>query len=102
MTLRPLSLTAALALLLPLAAPAQAQSCAPRDSMVKRLLDGYGENFAGGGLQNAEAVFEVWTSPDAGTWTILMTRADGTSCIMAAGTNWRPQLDRHIVRGTPS
>lgn len=79
-----------------------AMNCAPRDVVVTRLLDTYGENFSGGGLQNAESIFEVWTSPNDGTWTILMTRADGTSCIMAAGTDWRPQLDRHMVQGTPS
>ena len=68
----------------------QAQTaCADRGKVVEKLSGGYGEAFAGGGLQNATRVFEVWFSPENGTWTILMTHANGTSCIMASGTNWR-------------
>ncbi len=63
-------------------------NCAARDHVVQKLSTGYGEAFAGGGLQNANRVFEVWFSQEKGTWTILMTRADGTTCIMASGTNW--------------
>ena len=65
------------------------QSCATRDKVVERLSTGYGESFVGGGLQSETKIFEVWFSEKEGTWTILMTKSDGTSCIMAAGTNWR-------------
>jgi len=72
------------------AAVAHAQAnCAKREIVVEKLGADYGEKFGGGGLQNASRVFEVWFSEEAGTWTILMTRADGVSCIMASGTNWR-------------
>ncbi len=64
-------------------------NCAERTTVVEKLEASYGEVFAGGGLQNANHVFEVWFSEEKGTWTILMTRADGVSCIMASGTNWR-------------
>ncbi len=77
-----------LAATLPSALHAQT-NCANRDVVVQKLSTGYGEAFAGGGLQNQSRVFEVWYSEEKGTWTILMTRADGTSCIMASGTNWR-------------
>ena len=70
-------------------AQAQTQHCADRTTVTERLTSGYGEEFAGGGLRNAESIFEVWMSDESGTWTILMTNADGTSCVMAAGTNWR-------------
>ncbi|WP_235962671.1 hypothetical protein [Jannaschia marina] len=76
-----------------LAAPALAQTqanCAPRDMVVERLSGHYGEAFSGGGLQSAETVFEVWVSEADGNWTILMTDAQGVSCIMAAGTDWTP------------
>jgi len=77
-----------LAAIMPTAVSAQT-NCAERTSVVEKLEASYGEVFAGGGLQNANHVFEVWFSEDKGTWTILMTRADGVSCIMASGTNWR-------------
>jgi hypothetical protein len=96
----PITLAAALAAALP--AVAQGISCGQRDDIVQTLTDVYGENFSGGGLQDERAVYEVWTSEEKGTWTILLTRPNGTSCVMAAGTGWRPQLDRHIVKGVPS
>ena len=72
---------------LPTATQAQT-ACASRELVIEKLAAGYGEAFAGGGLQGNSHVFEVWFSTEKGTWTILMTRADGTSCIMASGTNW--------------
>ena len=77
-----------LAAIMPTTLAAQA-NCAERASVIEKLAASYGEAFAGGGLQNATHVFEVWFSEEKGTWTILMTRADGVSCIMASGTNWR-------------
>lgn len=85
------------------ALPAAAQTnCAPRDVVTERLAADYGEMFEGGGLQGTQAVFEVWISREEGTWTILMTRADGMSCIMAAGTDWREALASEQVTGAPA
>ena len=89
---------AVLITLMPAAVHAQS-FCAERESVVKKLESGYGEAFAGGGLQNASRVFEVWMSEEKGTWTILMTRSDGVSCVMATGTNWR---DGAPVTKTPA
>ena len=72
---------------LPTTIQAQA-TCAERSMVVEKLEGRYGEVFAGGGLQNSSSVFEVWFSEEKGTWTILMTRPNGMSCIMASGTNW--------------
>lgn len=91
-----------LAVLAPAALHAQS-NCANRDTVVAKLEAGYGESFAGGGLQNSSSIFEVWFSPEKGTWTILMTRSDGTSCIMASGTNWLETLpSERLAQGTPS
>lgn len=94
-------LTATVALL-PAALHAQT-NCAARDTVIEKLASGYGEVFSGGGLQNSSAIFELWHSEEQGTWTILLTRADGTSCIMASGTNWRDALPaKQKAKGTPS
>ena len=77
-----------LAVILPTTLHAQ-NNCASRDLVVEKLSENYGEALGGAGLQNANRLFEVWFSEEKGTWTILMTRADGTTCIMASGTNWR-------------
>ena len=76
-------------------------TCAERDAMVTNLQNRYGEAFAGGGLQNAKSIIEVWFSEEKGTWTVLMTRADGKSCIMASGTNWRDPGDVKLPVGIP-
>lgn len=85
-----------------LASGAAAQTvCADRDHLVRNLGTRYGEEFAGGGLQSAQQIVEVWVSEEKGTWTILMTRADGKSCIMASGTNWRDADQVDLPKGTP-
>lgn len=76
--------------------------CAPRDTVVERLSGSYGEGLAAGGLRSAEQVLEVWASPETGTWTVLVTRADGVSCVMASGTNWHQQEPTIVLMGTPS
>lgn len=93
---------AALAILSPTTLIAQTTNCAQRQLVIEKLEVGYGEAFAGGGLQNAQHIFEVWFSQEKGTWTILMTRADGVSCIMASGTNWREgELLARAPQGIP-
>ena len=68
---------------------AYGKSCAPRDDVITKLEGHYGESFSGGGLQNSSRIFEVWIAEDYSTWTILMTQANGMTCIMAAGSDWR-------------
>lgn len=89
------------AILAPSISQAQA-NCAQRDVVVQRLSADYGEGFQGGGLQSGTRIFEVWHSDDDGTWTILMTRAAGTTCVMASGTNWRQPLpSEKLPAGVP-
>lgn len=67
---------------------AQASSCAPRDVIVGRLADKYGETRKSMGLNQNNGVVEVFASSETGTWTILVTMPSGMSCLMAAGQNW--------------
>lgn len=62
--------------------------CAERAQIAERLQGKYSEQLVGGGMQNANGLVEVWTSATGNTWTILMTRPDGISCVMATGTDW--------------
>ena len=85
------------------ATPVHAQAtCAARDTVVAKLQMDYGESLTGGGLQSARQVMEVWAAPDTGTWTLLMTRADGIACVIASGTNWHQQRPESVVMGVPS
>ncbi|MGI9404941.1 MAG: hypothetical protein ACR2O4_01105 [Hyphomicrobiaceae bacterium] len=84
--------TAALVFGMAAAAPpveAQTQTtCAPRNTIVEKLKKRHGETINGVGLVGATAAFEVWTSAKSGSWTILMTRPNKVSCIMASGDDW--------------
>ncbi|WP_372610215.1 hypothetical protein [Aquicoccus sp.] len=78
------------------AIPAHAGDCAAREQVVQRLERDYAEKLTGGGLHDAEAldtVVEVWASPETGTFTVILTGADGVSCILATGTDWFQMRD---------
>jgi hypothetical protein len=69
--------------------PAQARTlCNTRANIVSQLTDKYGEVSNGLGMQSANQVIEVWSSQKTGSWTIIASRANGTSCVLAAGRNW--------------
>jgi hypothetical protein len=81
--------------------PASAAPCGVRDLMVERLLSHHKEQLTATGLQNERSVVEVWTSKD-GSFTILITRADGISCMVSAGHHWtavEPKPDPDGVAG---
>jgi hypothetical protein len=73
---------------LPSAARATPAFCAERARIAERLETEYSEQLVGGGMQSQTGLIEVWAATTGATWTILMTRPDGTSCVMATGTDW--------------
>ncbi|MFU1478376.1 hypothetical protein ACM25N_12005 [Roseovarius sp. C7] len=78
------------ALILGIASPAVAATCGKRGDMVTSLEKKYLEQLQVGGLQEVEgdkSVVELWTSEKTGTFTILMTRSNGISCVLAVGTD---------------
>lgn len=62
--------------------------CAVRSALVDDLGEKYHEELAGGGLQNERNLIEIFAARETGTFTILLSRPDGVSCILAFGTNW--------------
>ncbi len=83
--------------------PALAQStCAPREALIKQLDGKYKETLTGGGLRNDNQVLEIWTAPETGTWTALLTSANGLSCILATGTHWYQHQPELPVNDIPS
>jgi len=87
------------------APPAFAQSCAQREHVIAKLQDSYSEELAFGGLQKtrgAQAVLEVWTSKETGTYTVLVTQANGVSCIVAVGTDFFEAIPKIKLKGQPS
>ncbi len=68
------------------------QACANRTQVVQRLEQRFGETLKSIGLHRDDAVVEVYSSEATGTWTILLTRTDGISCLLAAGQRWEQDV----------
>lgn len=85
------ALTAAAALYIASTTDAAAQNnrnCAPRDAVVDRLAEGYGETRQSVGLGANNAVVEVFASDETGTWTITVTTPNGMTCLVASGQSY--------------
>ena len=71
-----------------LSLPATAQTvCGERAKFLKHLSSGYSEAPVAMGLVSNGSILEVLASKK-GSWTIIVTRPDGTSCVVAAGEAW--------------
>jgi hypothetical protein len=71
------------------ALPAAAeQMCFLRDQAIDNLRAKYGENVSARGISgDGKAMYELLTSDD-GSWTLLMTRTDGKTCMVGSGEAW--------------
>lgn len=65
-------------------ATAQISRCAPREIVVARLAEKFGETRRSAGL-SGQSMFETFASDENGTWTIIETYVNGLSCIRASG-----------------
>lgn len=81
-------------LMLVLAPAAQAASpvapilCAPSGEMRQKLTRQFGAEQIATGIRDRESVMEVWNSDSTQSWTMVVTYADGNSCIVAMGHDW--------------
>ena len=87
-------LATALTLTCALCAPARAQgsNCAPRETVLHRLADRYGETRRSVGLGADNTVIEVFAA-DSGSWTITVTTAQGVTCLIASGQAFEALAD---------
>ncbi|MDP6708177.1 MAG: hypothetical protein QF893_17670 [Alphaproteobacteria bacterium] len=86
--LRKATLTLAAFATLVLATPSLAQSiCGERSRFLDQLSERYGENPAAIGLVSNGSLLEVLTSKQ-GSWTIIVTKPSGVSCVLASGESW--------------
>lgn len=66
--------------------PAIAQTaCGAHADIVKQLGDRYRERPIAAGLSSQGAIMEVFASKEGSTWTLVLTRPDGVSCLVATG-----------------
>jgi hypothetical protein len=94
-------LTPALLGLLALAWPTLAQAppsgigsaCHSRTELTEMLNQRYAELPSALGVQADGQLIEVFVSEKGMSWTIVLTRADGWSCIVAVGEHWESLPD---------
>ena len=83
---------------LPVAAQT-ARNCAPRDIVVGRLAESYGETRQSIGLGANNAVVEVFASQESGTWSITVTMPDGMTCLVASGQAYEALAEALPAKG---
>ena len=62
--------------------------CDSRAVIVSKLADRYGEVQVATGLAGP-LMLEIWANCTTRTWSVLKTYPNGTTCLMAAGSNWQ-------------
>ena len=62
--------------------------CGPHEKIVTQLQTGYSESRSGYGLSGNGSLVELFVSKEKGTWTFMLTRPDGMTCLVASGGNW--------------
>ncbi len=78
---------------------AAAANCAPREMVVERLAERYGESRQAMGLGSNNAVVEVFASDDTGTWTITVTSVNGLTCLVASGQAYESVAEALPIEG---
>jgi hypothetical protein len=78
----------------PAAAEQAPSACGPHPDVVKALGDRFHETQSATALTSAGTLLEVLTATDGSTWTIIVSRPDGLSCVVAAGQNWQERSNQ--------
>ena len=78
--------------ILPLSsAPAEAQQlCSERGKVIGQFSKVYKETPVAGGLTRDGRLIEILSTGDGSTWTIVISKPSGETCVMMAGEGWRP------------
>lgn len=82
-----------------LSAQNRTNNCAPRDAVIERLSEGYGETRQSIGLGANNAMVEVFASDETGSWTITVTAPGGLTCLVASGQSFEEVTDALPAKG---
>ena len=89
----------AFALLLHTAATVKAQPvCMPHDDFRVELHRNFSESPVAVAIANNGALIELYAKRDRSSWTLVMTRPGGTSCVLVAGEDWNDLRKREEER----
>ena len=66
----------------------QSPMCNKRDIVLELLAKKYNEAPVAAGITNAGTLIEVLTTEKGETWSILVTKPNGISCLVSSGEGW--------------
>lgn len=72
--------------------------CNEHDFVVKQFKDNLGEAPAARGITEDGWLFELLVS-ERGSWSVLLTQPDGTSCLVASGSDF--EAEKVEIPGVP-
>jgi hypothetical protein len=74
----------------PAAPAAAAEQCSEHGTVLGQFAKTYKEAPVAAGLTRDGRLLQVLSSGDDGTWTIVLSKPDGVTCVIMAGEAWRP------------
>ena len=83
-------------------AAAQQVPCGPSEALTARLASEYGEAVTGGGIDAAGRVLQIFANAETGTWTAVVSTAEGMSCVVSSGELWASERPDPAVKGRQS
>ncbi|HSR55052.1 MAG TPA: hypothetical protein VLN73_02345 [Alphaproteobacteria bacterium] len=73
------------------AVSAETKPCLVRSLMVDTLITDYGEQLAEVRQVKGKGLLEFHVSPKDGSWTAVLTKPNGISCVLAVGEGLDPE-----------
>lgn len=67
--------------------------CEPTSALQFKLEEQFRSSRTASGLRDPEQMMEVWTDA-RGNWTMVVSYASGTSCIVAMGEEWHVSREK--------
>jgi hypothetical protein len=65
------------------------QVCGPYGGITRTLGAQYGEAVRGVGIAgDGRQRLEIWRSADGGSWSVVIVRVDGMTCLVSSGVDW--------------
>jgi hypothetical protein len=65
------------------------RTCLSHDSAGAKLRQEFGEKVLGRGVSNDGTLLEIFMAQKDGTFTVIKTTPDGTSCVVDFGEGWQ-------------
>lgn len=62
--------------------------CLKADNIEEQLGQRFKESQSAVAIDSKGSLVQLYTNPDKQTWTIVLTKPGGPSCIVASGTDW--------------